>query len=306
MTDTFTLDFINDVFERIDKVLTARDGTHSRAYWQKMIQTEHVFVDGVIVDKVNTKIKVGVRVQVLPLDEQPLDLIPEAIPLDIVYEDEDVAIINKPIGMVVHPGFGHERGTLVHALLYHMKDLSSINGVIRPGIVHRIDKDTSGLIMVAKNDTAHIALSEQLRDKSLYREYIALVHGRILEARFTVDMPIGRHPKERTQMSVEPEGKEAVTHIEVIERFKAYTLVRARLETGRTHQIRVHLQAVGFPIVGDPLYTTRTNPFQLTGQFLHAYKLGFIHPRTQESMTFTVELPTVFQTVVDTLHNEES
>jgi len=301
MSDNFMLTFTNEVDERLDKILVAHASMHSRSYWQKMVKSGLVLVNGIVVDKVNMKIPIGAKIQVNPLKEVPLDVVAEAIPLDIVYEDHDVALINKPIGMVVHPGFGHETGTLVHALLYHIKDLSSINGVIRPGIVHRIDKDTSGLIMVAKNDTSHISLSAQLKDKTLYREYIALVHGNIVDDRFTIDLPLGRDIKERTKMAIDESGKSARTHVEVIERFGDYTLVRAQLETGRTHQIRVHLQSVGFPLVGDPVYTTKHNPFGLTGQFLHAYKLGFVHPRTHEEMVFTVPLPESFQQILDGL-----
>jgi 23S rRNA pseudouridine1911/1915/1917 synthase len=305
MEQQFIIDFVTETFERIDKLLVSHAPAHSRSYWQKMIRTGLVYVDGVPVDKVNTKLPVGARIQVLPYEEETLDLTPENIPLDIVYQDDDIVIVNKAVGMVVHPGFGHQTHTLVHALLYHVKDLSSINGVVRPGIVHRIDKDTSGLIMIAKNDAAHLFLSQQLKDKTLYREYIALVHGEIADDRFTVDLPIGRHVRERTKMMIDEYGKPARTHIEVIRRFPNYTLVRARLETGRTHQIRVHLQSVGFPLVGDGVYTNRRNPFGLEGQFLHAYKLGFIHPRTKEQQQFTAPLPPLFQQILDTLKQDE-
>jgi len=301
MEQKFIIDFINEQFERIDKLLVLHGCAHSRSYWQKIVRSQLVLVDGDIVDKVNTKIAIGARIQVLPPVEESLDIIPENIPIDIVYQDDDIVIVNKHIGMVVHPGFGHKTHTLVHALLYHVKDLSSINGVVRPGIVHRIDKDTSGLIMIAKNDAAHVFLSDQLKDKTLYREYIALVHGEIVDDQFTVDLPIGRHTRERTKMMIDAHGKPARTHIEVISRFNGYTLVRARLETGRTHQIRVHLQSVGFPIVGDTVYTSRRNPFDLQGQFLHAYKLGFIHPRTKVQQQFTAPLPEVFQQILDIL-----
>ncbi len=228
----------------------------------------------------------------------------EDIPLDIVYEDGDVLVVNKPKGMVVHPAPGNYTGTLVNALMYHTTDLSRINGVNRPGIIHRIDKDTSGLLMVAKNDLAHKSLSAQLKDHSITRQYRALVKGIIKEERGTVDMPIGRHPVDRVRMAVVKErdkGKEAVTHFEVMARYpgKNYTLMTFRLETGRTHQIRVHMQAIGHPIAGDTLYKgDKGNPFKTQGQCLHAELLGFVHPRTGEYMEFRAPLPEYFEKIL--------
>lgn len=301
MDKQYVLDFINEKSERIDKVLVTQGAERSRSYWQKMIREGYVRIDGVVVDKVNTLVTQGAHIQVLQRPSTPLNVVAEAIPLDIVYQDADVVVINKPRGMVVHPGFGHLSGTLVNALLYHIKDLSSINGVIRPGIVHRIDKDTSGLLLVAKNDAAHVFLAKQLKDKTLYREYVALVHGNIPQEKLTIDLPIGRDHENRKQMAIVETGKPAVTHVEVRERYGDYTLVHCRLETGRTHQIRVHLQSIGYPLVGDPLYSKKTNPFGLSGQFLHAYQLGFIHPRTKKSLVFTAQLPDVLLQIIEKL-----
>jgi len=295
------LDFINTEDNRLDKILVQMDATKSRSYWQKIIQDGCVLVDDKIICKANVKIKQGAHIYVKPLEDKPLAILPENKPLDIIYQDNDVAVINKAIGMVVHPSAGHQSGTVVNAILFHIKDLSSINGVIRPGIVHRIDKDTSGLLIIAKNNQAHLCLSEQLKDKSLYREYLALVHGHVKDDKFTIDMPIARHPQKRKQMAVVEHGKLAKTHVEVIKRYERYTLVRCRLETGRTHQIRVHLQSIGYPIVGDPIYSSKKDEFQLGGQFLHAYKLGFIHPTTQKQMRFEAPLPTQFEEILKSL-----
>jgi 23S rRNA pseudouridine1911/1915/1917 synthase len=223
-----------------------------------------------------------------------LDLVAEDIPLDIVYQDEDVAVINKPQGMVVHPSAGHPNGTLVNALLYHLKDLSSINDVVRPGIVHRIDKDTSGLLMVAKNDAAHEFLAKQLKDKTSLRKYIALVHGNIAHEKGTINAPIGRSKTNRKMQAVIEEGKPAVTHFTVLERFGDFTLVELQLETGRTHQIRVHMQYIGFPVAGDPIYGPKKT-LKGNGQFLHAKLLGFTHPRTNQQMVFEAPLPEIFE-----------
>ena len=226
------------------------------------------------------------------------------IPIDIVYEDEDVIVVNKAQGMVVHPAPGNYNGTLVNALLYHCKDLSSINGVIRPGIVHRIDKDTSGILVIAKNDDAHNKLSEQLKDHSMKREYYALIEGRLKNNDGTIDKPLGRCKKDRLKIGIIEDGKRAVTHYEVVERYNGYTLVKCVLETGRTHQIRVHMASIGFPLVGDPLYGFKRQKFKLEGQVLHARTLGFIHPRTGEYMEFTSELPQYFCDLINKLKNE--
>ena len=218
----------------------------------------------------------------------------EDIPLDIIYEDADVAVVNKPQGMVVHPSAGHTSGTLVNALMYHVKDLSSINGVVRPGIVHRIDKDTSGLLMIAKNDKAHNALAAELKDKKSLRKYVAIVHGNLPNDRGVIEAPIGRADKDRKKQAVTAKGKPAVTRFTVLERFGNYTLVELQLETGRTHQIRVHMAYIGHPVAGDPLYGPRKT-LKGHGQFLHAKTLGFTHPTTGELVEFTAEEPAIFK-----------
>ena len=225
----------------------------------------------------------------------------ENIPLDIVYEDDDVAVINKPQGMVVHPSAGHHSGTLVNALMYHMTKLSSINGVIRPGIVHRIDKDTSGLLMVAKNDQAHELLAAQLKDHSSKRRYLAIIHGNLLNDRGVIEAPIGRNPKDRKKQAVIAGGKHALTHFEVLERFGEFTLVNLTLETGRTHQIRVHMAYIGHPVAGDPLYGPKNVLKPNHGQFLHAEILGFKHPTSQEWLEFEIEPPKLFKSTLEKL-----
>ena len=224
----------------------------------------------------------------------------EDIPLDIIYEDADVAVVNKPQGMVVHPSAGHTSGTLVNALMYHVKDLSSINGVVRPGIVHRIDKDTSGLLMIAKNDKAHNALAAELKDKKSLRKYVAIVHGNLPNDRGVIEAPIGRSDKDRKKQAVTAKGKPAVTRFTVLERFGNYTLVELQLETGRTHQIRVHMAYIGHPVAGDPLYGPRKT-LKGHGQFLHAKTLGFTHPTTEELVEFTAEEPAIFKETLDKL-----
>ena len=232
-------------------------------------------------------------------ETKTLELRPENIPLDIVYEDDDVIVINKPQGMVVHPAPGHDEHTLVNALLYHCP-LSTINGTFRPGIVHRIDKDTSGLLMVAKNDKAHRSLAKQLKDKTNIREYVALVHGRIAEDEGTINAPIGRSLKDRKKQAVVKDGRNAVTHFEVLKRYRDYTLVKCILETGRTHQIRVHMKYIGHPLVGDPLYGPKKT-IKGNGQFLHAGKLGFVHPTTGKLLIFEAPLPKIFQECLEKL-----
>ena len=238
-------------------------------------------------------------------NEGELDLEPQDLHLDVVYEDEDVIVINKPKGMIVHPTSGSQKDTLVNGLLYHCKDLSGINGVMRPGIVHRIDKDTTGLLIVAKNDKAHESLANQLKDKSVSRKYYALVHGVIAHDFGTIDAPIGRDPKDRQKMCViAKNSKHAVTHFKVIERFKEYTLVECSLETGRTHQIRVHMQYIGHPVVGDPKYSYRKT-MNCNGQLLHAHELTFVHPSTQEKMVVEAKLPLQFEEILNDLRSRE-
>ncbi|MGY3735433.1 RluA family pseudouridine synthase [Lactococcus taiwanensis] len=277
---------------RLDKAL-ANQTELSRSLLTELIRDGKVLVNGEV-KKAKYKVKTGDRIDVeIPKDEV-LDIVAEDLPLEIVYEDLQVAVVNKPQGMVVHPAAGHASGTLVNALMYHIKDLSSINGVIRPGIVHRIDKDTSGLLMVAKNDKAHESLAAQLKDKSSKRRYLAIVHGEIPNDKGTIEAPIGRNPKERKKQAVVSGGKPAITHFEVLERFLGYTLVALRLETGRTHQIRVHMNYIGHPVAGDPLYGPNKTLTPNHGQFLHAETLGFEHPTTGEFMEFQAEVPEIF------------
>ena len=250
-------------------------------------------------EKAKYKVKSGDVIRLEEPETKTLELRPENIPLDIVYEDDDVIVINKPQGMVVHPAPGHDDHTLVNALLYHCP-LSTINGTFRPGIVHRIDKDTSGLLMVAKNDKAHRFLAEQLKDKTNIREYVALVHGRIAEDEGTINAPIGRSLKDRKKQAVVKDGRNAVTHFEVLKRYRDYTLVKCILETGRTHQIRVHMKYIGHPLVGDPLYGPKKT-IKGNGQFLHAGKLGFVHPTTGKLLIFEAPLPKIFQECLEKL-----
>lgn len=278
---------------RIDKVLAEKLANYSRSQIQLWLKEACVKIDGVVV-KANYKVQKGDRITIQIPEPETLDLIAENLPLEIVYEDADVAVINKPQGMVVHPSAGHPNGTLVNALIYHLNSLSSINGVIRPGIVHRIDKDTSGLLMVAKNDQAHEDLAKQLKDKTSLRKYVALVHGVIPHDKGVIRAPIGRSTVDRKMQAVVDNGKDAVTHFQVLERYDEYTLVELQLETGRTHQIRVHMQYIGYPLVGDPVYGLKRT-IKGNGQFLHAKLLGFTHPSTGEKMVFEAPLPEIFK-----------
>lgn len=288
---------------RIDKVLGHHLKQFSRSQIQKWVTDGNVTVNGQPV-KPKYKLAVGDQVVVSPEAPQKIDLEPENIPLDIVYEDDDVLVVNKPQGMVVHPAPGHPNHTLVNALLYH-SPLSTINGEFRPGIVHRIDKDTSGLLMVAKNDMAHRSLAAQLKAKTNQREYVALVHGVIRQEAGTIDAPIGRSRKDRKKQAIVSDGRHAVTHFKVLKRYRHYTLVSCRLETGRTHQIRVHMKSIGHPLAGDPLYGPRkTLPGK--GQYLHARELGFKHPRTGKQLLFTAPLPDYFQRMLDHLDRIDS
>lgn len=293
---------IKDSGNRLDKAL-ADLTTLSRSQANEEIKKGTVLVNGKAA-KAKYAVKVGDVITYEIPEDEILDYEAEDIPLDIIYEDEDVAVINKPQGMVVHPAAGHTSGTLVNALMYHIKDLSTINGVVRPGIVHRIDKDTSGLLMIAKNDISHKALAEELKDKKSLRKYLAIVHGNLPNDRGMIEAPIGRSEKDRKKQAVTANGKEAVTRFQVLERFGNYTLVELTLETGRTHQIRVHMAYIGHPVAGDPLYGPRKT-LKGQGQFLHARTLGFTHPRTGEVMTLTAEAPAIFQERLEELrqHN---
>ncbi|MEN2766522.1 RluA family pseudouridine synthase [Ornithinibacillus xuwenensis] len=286
---------------RIDKIISNVNQEQSRSQVQLWINKELVKVNGEIV-KANYKCQEGDLITWSIPESEPLDIEPENIPLAILYEDKDLLVVNKPKGMVVHPSAGHQRGTLVNALLYHCDDLSGINGVERPGIVHRIDKDTSGLLVVAKNDKAHSSLAEQLSNKEVERKYVAVVHGVINHDTGMVDAPIGRDPKDRQKMSVVENGKHAVTHFQVLNRFQEYTHIECQLETGRTHQIRVHMRYIGFPLVGDPKYGPRKT-LDTEGQVLHAKVLGFKHPTTGEWLHFEAEPPAYFVELLTTLEN---
>lgn len=287
--------------ERIDKVIAELNEQWSRSQVQQWLKEGRVLVNGKAV-KPNYKCHVDDEVVISIPDPEPLDVEPEPIPLDIYYEDADVLVVNKPRGMVVHPAPGHMHGTLVNALLAHCQDLSGINGVLRPGIVHRIDKDTSGLLMVAKNDLAHESLVNQLVNKTVTRKYQAIVHGVIPHDYGTIDAPIGRDPRDRQSMAVVENGKEAVTHFRVLERFEHYTFLECQLETGRTHQIRVHMKYIGYPLAGDPKYGPRKT-LPIDGQALHAGVLGFHHPRTGEYLQFEAPIPHEFERLLDMLRN---
>ena len=273
----------------------------TRSAAQRLLAQGQITVNGGAAAK-NYKLAGGETIAVTLPQPEPTEAAPQNIPLDVVYEDEDVIVVNKPVGMVVHPAPGHPDGTLVNALLYHCgESLSGIGGEIRPGIVHRIDRDTSGLIIAAKNDAAHLALAAQLEDHSLCRTYEAVAMGRFREDRGTVDAPIARHSTDRKRMAVVPGGKRAVTHWEVVARYPGWTHIRCRLETGRTHQIRVHMAYIGHPLYGDTVYGAKKAAADMTGQCLHASALTFVHPRTGETMTLTCPLPEEFQRLLEKL-----
>ena len=284
--------------ERADQFLARLVPELTRSAAQRLLEEGAVTLAGRPVKK-NYKTAPGDVLAVALPEPEPVDAVPQDIPLDVVYEDGDVIVVNKPVGMVVHPAAGHPDGTLVNALLYHCgESLSGINGALRPGIVHRIDRDTSGLLIAAKNDFAHQALAEQLQDHSLYREYEAVCVGTLREDAGTVDAPIGRHPVDRKKMAVVANGRGAVTHWSVLERFPGYTYVECRLETGRTHQIRVHMAYIGHPLLGDTVYGAKKPVPGLAGQCLHARRLSFIHPRTGERVTVECPLPDYFTQVL--------
>ncbi len=297
----FVIDY-NNMNERIDKFVALRFPDVSRTHIQKLIAEEYILVNNGTV-KSNYKLNLGDEITVqIPKAIEP-EIQAEEIPLDVLYEDDDIIVINKPKQMVVHPARGHYTGTLVNALLYHCKDnLSGINGIMRPGIVHRIDMDTTGVLVVAKNDYAHNKLAEQLKVHSISRIYEAIVHNVIYEDEGTVDAKIGRHPNNRLKMEANVnDGKDAITHYKVLERFKNYTYIECMLETGRTHQIRVHMSSIGYPLLGDTIYGPSKSPFHLTGQTLHARLLGFVHPRTSQYMEFSAPRPEYFTHLLEIL-----
>lgn len=293
---------IADKSERLDVFLSEKlDKTRSAV--KKLVDDGEITVGGNKV-KAGRTLKIGEEISVNIPDPVKLDLEAENIPLDIIYQDKDIAIINKPQGMTVHAGNGTHGSTLVNALLYHLDSLSGINGVIRPGIVHRIDKDTSGLLVVAKNDAAHLSLSEQIKNKTCHRIYLALLEGTVKQNDGVIDTFIGRSDKNRTMMAVKDSGRRAVTHFKVLKRYKEFTFSEFRLETGRTHQIRVHCKYIGHPIVGDPVYGYEKQKFKLHGQLLHAWKLELTHPSTGERMSFEAPLPDYFQAVLQKLDKQ--
>ncbi len=289
--------------ERIDKCISNYMENLSRSYIQKIIKEGNVYVNDAVI-KANYRAKVDDRVRFTIPDSVEPDIPAQDIPLDILYEDEDILIVNKPKNMVVHPAPGHYEGTLVNAVMFHCKDrLSGINGVMR--IVHRIDKDTTGSVIVCKNDEAHNAIAALLKTHDITRKYRAIVYGNVKAEQGTVDAPIGRHPNDRKKMAVnEKNGKQAVTHYHVLERFGQYTYIECQLETGRTHQIRVHMASIGHPLLGDTVYSNRKAPFRLEGQVLHAMTLGFIHPGSGEYVEFEAPLPAYFENLLSVLRNQ--
>ena len=300
--ENYLFEIQEDQQMRLDKYLAEQFPEQTRSYLQKLIKDGEVTVNGKNV-KTGYQLSKGDEVSVNIPEPKELDVEPQQMDLDIVYEDDDVILINKPKGMVVHPAPGHTTDTLVNGLLYHCKDnLSGINGVARPGIVHRIDRDTTGILIVCKNDMSHNSIAAQLKEHSINRRYRALVHGNIKTDEGTVEGPIGRHPVDRKKMAInERNGKPAVTHYKVLERFGNYTFIECVLETGRTHQIRVHMSSIGFPLVGDEVYGPAKCPFKLQGQCLHAMVLGFVHPRTGEYMEFSADLPEYFENLLKKL-----
>ena len=287
--------------QRLDKAVAELTDL-SRSLANEQIKDGQILVNGQA-KKAKYAVKEGDVITYELPEPEVVEYVAEDIPLEIVYQDEDVAVVNKPQGMVVHPSAGHTSGTLVNALMYHIKDLSGINGVLRPGIVHRIDKDTSGLLMIAKNDQAHLALADELKDKKSLRKYWAIVHGNLPNDRGVIEAPIGRSEKDRKKQTVTAKGKPALTRFQVLERFGDYTLVELQLETGRTHQIRVHMAYIGHPVAGDEVYGPRKT-LKGHGQFLHARTLGFTHPRTGEVLEFTAEAPAIFQETLEKLRQE--
>lgn len=286
---------------RLDKAVSMKDESLSRVAVQRMIDEENILINGKPT-KTSYKLKLNDIVTIIKEQPKEVEIKAEEIPLDVIYEDKDILVVNKQKGLVVHPGNGNPDGTLVNAIMARCKDsLSGIGGEIRPGIVHRIDKDTSGLLIIAKNDVSHINVSEQIKNHEVKKTYIALVRGVVKENQATINMPIARSEKDRTKMAVSKKGKEAITHITVLERFDGFTLLEVNIETGRTHQIRVHLAQIGYPIVGDFVYSNGRNPFGVEGQMLHSAKLDFVHPTTGEKMHLEAKLPEYFEEVLNKL-----
>ena len=286
---------------RIDKLISDLEKDISRTAIKRMIEEGTILVNG---KEVKTSYKVSEEDNITINEEKPqeADLLPQDIPLDIIYEDEDILIINKEKGMVVHPGNGNPDGTLVNAVMAKCKgSLSGIGGKVRPGVVHRIDKDTSGLVIIAKNDKAHINISEQIKNREVKKVYVALVRGIISENEAVINMPIGRSIKDRKKMAVSRNGKEAITEFEVLKRYKDFTYIKLNIKTGRTHQIRVHMSEIGHPVVGDEVYSNGKNPFNVKGQMLHAKELEFVHPVTNKKVKFEAPLPEYFEEILEEL-----
>lgn len=296
--ETFKVDFENEG-ERLDKYISMLFPEQSRSFFQKIIKDGHVTVNDKP-EKANCRLKVEDLVRVEIPDAVETQILPENIPLDVLYEDDDLLVVNKPKGMVVHPSAGHYSGTLVNAIMYHCKDsLSGINGEIRPGIVHRIDMDTTGSLIVCKNDEAHVAVAEQIKVHSVNRIYRGIVYGIVKDDEGVIHAPIGRHPVERKKMAInEKNGKDAITHYKVLERFDKYTYMEFKLETGRTHQIRVHMASIGHPLLGDTLYSNGKSPYKLQGQTLHAMVIGFNHPKSGAYIEISAPLPEYFEKIL--------
>ena len=297
-TETFEVSYEFEG-ERLDKYISMLFAEQSRSFFQKLIKDGHVSVNNKL-EKANYRLKLEDFVQIEITDAVEAQIQPENIPLDILYEDEDLLVVNKPKGMVVHPSAGHYTGTLVNAVMYHCKNsLSGINGEIRPGIVHRIDMDTTGSLIVCKNDESHLAIAEQIKIHSINRIYRGIVCGVVKEEEGTIHAPIGRHPIDRKKMAInEKNGKDAITHYKVLERFEKYTYMEFKLETGRTHQIRVHMASIGHPLLGDPLYSNGKSSYKLQGQTLHAMTIGFIHPKTGKYIEISAPLPEYFEKIL--------
>lgn len=294
-----------NINQRLDMYIASLDLDLSRSMAQKIIENGQVLVNEKI-PKASYKTKLGDKIEIEILEPKETNLEAQDIPLDIIYEDDDILVVNKQKGMVVHPGNGNLDGTLVNAVLNHCKgNLSGIGGEIRPGIVHRLDKDTSGLIVIAKNDKAHINLSKQIQDRKVKKIYTALVRGVIPEDAATINMPIGRSNTDRKKMAVRKDGKVAITHIKVIKRYEKYTLIRVKIDTGRTHQIRVHMSEIGYPVVGDEVYSNGKNEFNVHGQMLHSTSLDFVHPITGKQMNFEAPLPKYFEDVLNKLDGKK-
>ena len=289
---------------RIDKAIGSLDNNLSRVAIQRMIDEGNISVNGKNT-KASYKTKINDEITIKKEEPKKIDIIAQDIPIEILYEDNDIIAVNKPKGMVVHPANGNPDGTLVNAIMNLCADtLSGIGGEIRPGIIHRLDKDTSGVLIVAKNDIAHINISDQIKNRETKKIYIALVRGVIKENEATINMPIGRSKKDRKKMAVTKDGREAITHFNVLKRYDKFTLVEIKIDTGRTHQIRVHMAEIGYPVVGDYIYSNGKNPFGVEGQMLHAKQIEFVHPRTEEKMIIEAPVPTYFQDIIEKLNNE--